>query len=111
MGNEVPVPTIWKFGIEDRVMITPFLPEKGGFTTMIVKRDLLEKIQLTQAEILEIGLTEQPNGGLRWQKELEVGFELTDLEIKMLKDGAKRLDQNEALTTDLVDLYKKIDKM
>lgn len=92
----------------DRISVSAFLPEKGGYVTMIARKDLEDKVRLTQEELKSAGVVEPTPGTMSWTNDFEKVFPLTDLELKMLKEGAKRLNDTESLTPQTLSLYKKI---
>jgi hypothetical protein len=101
---------IVNFSIKDRLFLENFMPEKGSMITLKARKDLLEKIEITQKEMTEINFQEvRPgSGAYKWDKEPEVGIEITDFELNLLKNGAKHLNDTESIPFQCVELYEKI---
>ncbi len=97
--------------IADRILLANFLPDKGSYMTIVVRKDLEDKVRLTQTEIRDSGFFEAPPGEMHWTKDSEKTFPLTDFEVRMLKEGADRLDKNQAIPAQAVHLYEQIIKL
>jgi hypothetical protein len=98
-----------KLNLKDRLVISGIMPSEGNFTTMVIKSDLLKKLQPTQDEIKELEI-EQHDDMMKWNisKDLEKDFDLTELESNLINDTLKKLDDNGKLNDDTFTLYKKI---
>ncbi len=96
-----------KLGIKDRIILPTILPKEGNFTTLVVKADLLDKIKITQEEIKEFEIESQADS-IKWnpEKDKKKEFELTELEINLVKDCLKKLDETGKLNDDTFNLFK-----
>src|SRR4030042_6232936 len=107
-----------KLTARDRLSISQFLPKTATLEEAIVASDLKDKFEFTQAELekfeVKTTLTNDKVYLTTWNKagNEEVEFELTRLEIKLLKEGLARLDKEKAVGTDknFLILCKKIQK-
>ena len=99
-----------KLTVIDRLMVPKILLETGSVVDGIVRRDVLKKTELTQAEATRIGLRPTPDGGLVWdaEKAKAVDVEFTEAELMLLKRGADEHDRNKSVHWQAVDLVKKI---
>lgn len=100
-----------KFTIKDRIVLPPILPSQGSYSDMIVRRDLIEKITLTQEELTEFEIKTEDNR-ITWNEEKQRDFEidLTELEYTLTKEALEKLDTNKEITDDFVELYGKFCK-
>lgn len=98
-----------KFSVKDRIVLPPILPSEGSYTDMVIRRDLIEKLTLSQKEIEEFEV-KVDGGQITWdeKKAKEKDVELTELELGLLRKSLKKLDDDKKLTDDFIDLYKKI---
>lgn len=84
------------------------LPEKGTFEKQIIKKDLLEKISITQKDVEKYSIVEVGDR-LNW-KQIDGSdsdeFEFSELEEHFLKALLKKQDEDGELHDDLVNLYK-----
>lgn len=96
--------------LRDRLIILNILPTEGNFITMTAKHDLIEKIKVTQDEIVSLKIESTPEGGIKWDgtKDEEKEFEITELELKLVKEKLKKLDEEGKLNDDILIIYKKI---
>jgi hypothetical protein len=99
-----------KFNVITRLTLPSILPEKGSLITMTAKKDLLEKISLTQDEMKSINLREN-EGVMYWDAECPIEIELTEYEKSMLKKQVEFLDQSEAIPGALLDFCLEIIKL
>lgn len=98
-----------KLNLKDRLLIQGILPAEGNFTTLVIKSDLLEKVKVTQEEITELEIETKDNV-VKWnlEKDIEKEFDLTELELNLIKDSLKKLDDGGKLNDDTFILYKKL---
>lgn len=98
-----------KLNIKERLIIPNILPREGDYTTLIIKKDLLDKIKINQDDIseFEIRITGEE---IQWNtdKEKEIDVELSELEIKLITDSLKELDKQKKLNDETALIYKKI---
>jgi len=96
-----------KLSIKERIILLNCLPSRGDFTTMTIKKDIVDKIKITQEEVKRLKIKDS-NGVLTWDftKEKENEVKLTKLEIKVIKDELNKLDDKKELTDDTYNLFK-----
>jgi hypothetical protein len=93
--------------LKDRLMIPNILPQESDITSMVLKRDIGRKIELTQGDLQASGL-QSGEGRITWSKNIDVEVSWSDSELKMLKDAAAKLDADKKITDDNLDLVLKI---
>ena len=85
----------------DRLLISAILPEKGKFEDLMLKKDIVIKLDLTKKEKKDINLKNINNGlSLSW-KDLdnkETDIELSSSEITFIKSVFEKTSAQEALT-------------
>lgn len=92
--------------LKDRITLMVLLPQKGSFTDLILRKDILNKIELTQEEILEFGVTSTETG-ITWKpndKQFDINF--TDLEKDLIKKSLKELDDKKEAQPDHLTLWE-----
>lgn len=96
-----------KLKASDRIVILSILPTRGNFTTMTLRAELISKIKITQEEIRELEITEN-DGVIKWNESKDEAkeFELTELELKIIKDTLTDLDNRSQLTEETYNLLK-----
>jgi len=110
---------IIKLNARDRLNIFKFLPKTANLEEAIVSSDLKDKINFSQEELEKFDvktIIERTEKGdmpvTRWNNEgnIEVDFELTRLEIKILKEGLERLNKDAEVNVNknFLNLCKKI---
>lgn len=104
-----------KLTIKDRLTLHVFFPKEACLTDQLIVRDINKKISITQEEVekFEIkcqSIKGQQNTATSWnpEKAEDVDIELTNMEIRFLKDAVRRLDEEKKITPELVDLCIKI---
>ena len=99
-----------KLRIKERITLLNLLPSQGNITSMTIKYDLKEKIKITQEEIVGMELQES-DGLIKWNDSKDLGkdIEFTELELKMIKDILKELDEKKQLNDDTFNLLKLLD--
>ena len=93
----------------ERLSLEGFLPEQSSMQDMILKRDIVEKVRLTQEEITEIELKQVDNGiEFKQEKSKDKAIDFTELEINLLKDGVKKADSEKKVTLQTLSLVQKL---
>jgi len=95
--------------ILDRIILPNILPAEGSFDTLILKKDVLEKVQITQKELEKYEIRAE-EGRVIWNEagaKYELEVELTELETKLVTEQLKKLDDDNKLDDNTVNLYKK----
>jgi hypothetical protein len=97
-----------KLTLLDRLMIPNILKKEGNYSQMIINKDITQKCQLTQKELKEFEIIEFGNQ-LRWnEKGSKASFliEFSELELNEIREGLKKLNDENKLSVDLVPIYE-----
>lgn len=101
-----------KLSIKERIELPLILPEKSSFEKLIIKRDLLQKVDLSQQEIEEFKISSTDDGRITWfvpeGKSDIKEFDLTNLEKTFLRDLLRSLSEKEELPDSFVEVYKQL---
>lgn len=94
--------------VGERLTAMTMLPQEGSFVTIQIVRDLSKKLGITAEEYKEFEIKED-NGKVFWNAKgnEDREIELADVEITMLKDALKKLDDANKLTQQHFSLYEK----
>lgn len=98
-------------GVLDRLLLLNILPKEGNLVTLRVTRDLSRDLGFTEEELKDLNFVTNPNGGISWDtgaaakivKEIEIGDTMLSIVVKELK----KLDKEEKLSMEILDLYEK----
>lgn len=95
-----------QLNILNRIILQNILPQKGTLSEQIICKDIIEKIKLSQGEILHVGLKDIEGTRLVWDKEKETILDInfSNAEINTLKQIVVDIDNNKGVTPDMVDL-------
>ena len=95
-----------KLSYTERMEILFLLPSKGNMMTLRAAEDLRKRLALTQKEMTDAKM-QQEGELLRWddskEKPLKVTF--TELEMQVIADALKTLDEKEELRPAHLPLY------
>ena len=107
-----------KLGIFDRFLVEQSYPPRAGSVGIVVTEAIRNKIKWTPEEIEKFKIEDISIGqfqkGLKWDiekaKGYEVEFEFNDQELKLIKDGITKLDEQESLPNEVrtIEFIKKI---
>lgn len=88
----------------DRISIPNILPQLGKYEVGIVIRDLTSKLGLSQTEIVQMGLKQEPGRAagesvITWRAERDRAreFVLTELEFNLVKKSLAEMNEKEKL--------------
>ena len=95
--------------ILERLISLGLLPEVGDILRMRIRTQMTDKLGLTIEEIEKYGVV-QEGTSVQWRTDLpqECEIPLEPLEIGILRDGLKKLNEEEKLTPQHITLYEKI---
>lgn len=98
--------------VRERLLFAVFFPPKGSLRDQRVARDIGRKIIIPPDEKAEIEFV-QDKEGIRWngEKAKEIAVEFNDDERDFLKRQVSRLDEEEAITQDLLALAERIKEL
>lgn len=98
-----------KLTIKNRMLINELYPKESNLISQILVKDINEKINITQKDIKKYEIKSNQNS-LTWNTEKDKGLEVdfTDKEIELLKEQVEKLDKENKITQDNLDLCLKI---
>lgn len=94
-----------KLSIFERISIPTILPQRAKYEVGVVCRDLAKRFTLDQAEIVRLNFrsAENPDGSVRmnWDVKKDKGkeFDITELELEIIKSNLERMNKEEQLPT------------
>ncbi len=97
--------------VKDRIIFGDIFPEKGNLVSQLQVRDISEKIRLQAEEREAISFKVAENGrGVVWDstKAKDMAVEFSAAEVAFLKGQIDRLDREEKIKPDILDLALKI---
>ena len=96
-----------KLKIIERIVFGKILPQEGDYKTLVIKNDIVEKVQIGQEEMKEIEFKkdgEQLTWNTEKAKDKEVVF--TELETELIKTQLYELDKQKKLDDNTLPIYK-----
>lgn len=96
--------------IKDRLYIPTFLPQKGNFKEFNLKKEILRKIEISESEREEVGLTEnKETKRIEWDitKDVPLNVEFNADELSYLKESCEKLS-DQKLQDDMWQCIEKI---
>lgn len=96
--------------IKDRLYIPAFLPKEGTFKQFNLKKEILQKIEITENERKEVGLTEnQETKRIEWDvtKDTPLAVEFSTDEMNYLKESCEKISDQQ-LPDDMWSVVEKI---
>ena len=111
LGNRV------KLGIKERFVATSLFPESGDLVTIRIMKDIREKVELTQVEMIEANVRTNPtSGNLIWDDkgDKKVGkkmINLTSAELGFFKDQIELKNKAKKLTEGMYSFIEIIENV
>ena len=101
-----------KLSIKDRIVFEAFLPKQGNIVDIKVAKDLREKVEIQQEEMIKVNLRVE-GAFTKWDagKDFDIEIEITDLEKSLLKKQVEELDKLKSINDQNLDLALKIQEM
>lgn len=96
--------------IKDRLYIPAFLPKEGNFKNFNLKKEILRKIEISEAERDTVGLKEnQDTKRIEWDtdKDIPLVMEFSPEEMDYLKQSCEKIS-DEQLPDDMWSSVEKI---
>lgn len=94
------------FTLKDRITLMISLPSKGTFNDLILRKDVLKKIELTQEELEKYNI-QSVGGGVTWNPNEDIFFiEFTELEKDYIKKALKALDDKKEAQPEHLTLWE-----
>jgi len=95
----------------ERLELLKILPQENNYLTLIIIRNLQDKLGITAEEQELLEIKNLPNGRIQWNpitaKKCTKEISLNKGEIDIIKKELTKLDNAKKLTTNLVDVYEK----
>lgn len=94
-----------ELSVLNRILILSVVPVEGDLLTMRVVKNFREKVSFTENELVEFNLKNN-NGMFTWDrnKERKIEFEITPKETEMIKEGIEKLNKENKLTEQFIEL-------
>lgn len=102
--------------LSDRIHLPSILKTEGSYSYLIIRKDIIEKLQITQEELKKYEIKEvqggEQSGWLTWNKKTpsHFDFSFTELEKNEIKLALEKLDKEEKLPVYLQDAFEKFCK-
>lgn len=102
--------------LSDRIHLPSVLKTEGSYSYLIIRKDIIEKLQITQEELKKYEIKEvqggEKGGWLTWNKKTpsHFDFSFTELEKNEIKLALEKLDKEEKLPVYLQDTFEKFCK-
>lgn len=93
--------------ISERIQLTQFIPKEGNIVEMMLCKDLSDKLNFTANEIEEFKIKFK-DGFVSWESSKNFDIEITDSQLKLLKDFITKLDSEKKINLENLDLCLKI---
>lgn len=97
-----------ELNIKDRIYLPNILPKQGKYTEMLLVESIIIKTKIMSAEVSELGIVDNQDGSVSWQKDKVVDIAFTKEEIQILKNSASKLDEEGLVSMELLPLIKNI---
>lgn len=94
-----------KLTVLDRVLLLSSMPEKDSFDKLLIRKDILSKVEFNQEELEEFGVKTTDNQ-VRMEKpteEKEIAF--TESELNYVAEILKSLSDRKELTVQHMHIY------
>jgi len=100
--------------LQDRITLTSLLPAEGDYAFFIIKKDLINKVAVTQdelktSEIKEIKATDGRGSHITWNAKgstSKFGYDFTDLEKNEIKLALQKISNEKKLQEYQLNLYE-----
>jgi len=94
----------------ERFALTQLLPEKGTMTEQLTAKDIRAKILVTKLDLEAVEFVEE-GGFQKWnaEKDTPKEIEFSDAEKRLLKAAVKKLDDDKAITPQILEICVKIE--
>jgi len=88
-----------KLKLAERIHLGNILPEKGGLSTMLTRKSLVDKVIVTPEDMERVGWTDREDGTATWDEKRDLGrnYSFTGLEIELIVRQLRKLNEDEAL--------------
>lgn len=83
------------------------LPKEGKLLTLILCRDIKEKLKITAEEVKKSGL-ETKGDDVSLKKDIDIKLDFTADELSLLKTSASKMDSDGKVNNDTFELIEKL---
>lgn len=98
-----------ELSIPERLLLGSMLPEIGNRVTLDLAETIALKVKFSPEEIKECGIKLDVKASMySWEKNKQVSYLFSDQEVELLEKQIDRLDKEEKLSKQILDLMKKI---
>ena len=102
--------TIFEISAKNRLVLMTVLPKEKTYVAMRLLLNLREKLELTKKELEDYKIVIYPNGSISFtNKELAnttKEIRIDNIVVGIIKEEFKKLDKEQKITTDLIELYE-----
>lgn len=95
-----------KLSVLNRLNLARLFPQEGGILQQLAIKDIAKKIEFSPEEIKNIGL-KQVGNNITWNPTktgLEIEITFSESELSILKQQVEKMDKEEKITQDMLDL-------
>lgn len=96
--------------LKERVLLLGLLPKEMDIATLVLKKDVTDKLNLSQEEVVSSGFRAE-NGSLVWENNIEKDIEFTNAELSFVKKAIKDASESKKIIDEHYDLIKLFDLM
>jgi hypothetical protein len=101
---------VFDISAKDRMILMNVLPKETTYVTMRLLVNLKEKLELNEKEYEEYKIVRYPNGSIQFQDlklaETIKAVRIDNLVIGIIKEEFQKLDKEQKITSELVELYE-----
>jgi len=100
-----------KLTIKERFSIIQLCPQKADILTQTIVREIIKKVELSQAEVEKINLRPRADNqpGFQWDNVSGVkNVTFSGIELGVLRNEIEKLDKEKNITQDLLTICLKI---
>ena len=95
----------------ERLSLNAVLPTSDKFENLIIKKDIIKKIEITQEEIKKYNIKSNEDGSLNFlETDDDFKVKFTEAENAYLKEKLKEVSEKGGLHEALFDIYKDLIK-
>ena len=94
-----------KFSVKNRLLLNALLPKEGSLLNLKLLRVLREELSFSEEEHKDLNIR-QEDEMVVWnmEKDIEKEIEVPETLVKIIKDTLKKLDKEEKLVEDHIEL-------
>lgn len=97
-----------ELSLKNRVVLSLILPTEGSYDKLIIRKDVMKKVELTQEEVTKFEVKQDPTTkGIVWKDEEAAKFEIdfTEAERNYVNGILSEMNTKEKLNLDTVELF------